>query len=352
MRSRDYAAYQGGLPGSRRSPCLGCCRTVVTARDAHVTFGGKRDGSMLLVFGHDPEVLWATDDNIFEATDVYLLGVAHTRCMNEARRRLEAQEIELPEELPRLLVDEPDDPPPALHVPPTPDRCAFCGSTENLTDEHVIPRWVTRRMAEFGATYIRETAYGTQRSPTIEITAPICEDCNNRWLSVLENDVSSILSPMLTGSEVRIHADQQLLLATWAVKTALMFELANGSPIVPEGFFHDLRLRHAPHPNQWVWLGLYGGQQRATTVFLNPLHIGVPETDEPNGFVCTFNVFCVVFQVAMHFTSGTAELRDARQQYEPVIERIWPRWITPVVWPKSTFALFDASLGEFAASLH
>ncbi|HEX7063056.1 MAG TPA: hypothetical protein VF200_13875, partial [Woeseiaceae bacterium] len=72
MRDRDYAAYQGGLPGSRRSPCLGCGRVVVTARDAHVTFGGKRDGSMLVVFGHDPQVSWAnTDiDEVFAAGDL------------------------------------------------------------------------------------------------------------------------------------------------------------------------------------------------------------------------------------------------------------------------------------------
>src|SRR3954447_16193387 len=90
MRNRDYAAYQGDLPGSRRSPCLGCDRVIVTARDAHVTFGGKRDGSLLLAFGHDAQMTWATDaDAIFDATDLFLLGLAHTRCMDEARRRLE-----------------------------------------------------------------------------------------------------------------------------------------------------------------------------------------------------------------------------------------------------------------------
>jgi hypothetical protein len=352
VHDREYAAHQGGLPGSRRSPCLACGRIVVTARDAHVTFGGKRDGSLLVVFGHDPQVSWATvaADALFAAEDLYLLGIAHTRCMDEARRRLEQQEVELPEELPQLLIDEPDDPPPAPHVPPTADRCAFCGSVETLTEEHVIPRWITRRLRELGGSFVRETQYGARRSPTIEITAPICEECNNRWLAVLENDVRQLLNPMLTGTEMRIHADQQLLLATWALKTALMFDLASGTPIVPEGFYHDLRLRRSPNRNHWVWLGLYGGQRSATKVVIYPLHLGIAETEPPNGFICTFSVFRVVLQVAMHFTRGTAELRDDRRQFEPVVERIWPRWITPVVWPKSTYAFFDDSFEQFAAS--
>lgn len=352
MRTRDYAAYQGGLPGSRRSPCLGCGRVVVTARDAHVTFGGKRDGSMLLAFGHDPQVSWATVDvdEVFAAGDLYLLGIAHTRCMNAARGRLERQEVELPTELPQLLVDEPDDPPPALHMPPTNDHCAFCGSIERLTEEHVIPRWLTRQLAEIGGSFTRETPHGTKRSPTIEITAPICEECNNRWLAVLENDVRPVLSPMLTGADTRVHADQQLLLATWALKTALMFDLASGRPIVPEGFYHDLRLRRSPNRNHWVWLGLFGGHRSALKVTAYPLHLGISETEQPNGFICTFSVHHVVFQVAMHFTRGTAELRDDRRQYDPVIERIWPRWITPVLWPKSTYAFFEDSFDQFAAS--
>jgi hypothetical protein len=81
-----------------------------------------------------------------------------------------------------------------------------------------------------------------------------------------------------------------------------------------------------------------------------PLHACIPESEQPNGFLCTFSVFRVVFQVAMHFTRGTAEWRDDRHQFEPVIERIWPRWITPVAWPKSGYALFDESFDQFAAS--
>jgi len=78
------------LPGSRRGLCLGCDARVVTARDAHVLFGGKRDGSMLAMFDAAPLLMLATDpDRLFEP-GLELLGMAHRSCADLARQRLEA----------------------------------------------------------------------------------------------------------------------------------------------------------------------------------------------------------------------------------------------------------------------
>jgi hypothetical protein len=45
--------------------------------------------SLFVVFWHDPSTALATDtDAIFTADDIYLFGIAHTGCSDEARRRL------------------------------------------------------------------------------------------------------------------------------------------------------------------------------------------------------------------------------------------------------------------------
>jgi hypothetical protein len=110
-------SYEDDLPGSRQAPCLGCGGRVVTARDAHVEIGGKRDGSVLMVFEAQPLRAWATDpDRLFEP-DLEHLGFAHRACVQLARQRLEAQQVELPDKLPRLIVDQEAGQLPALHLP-------------------------------------------------------------------------------------------------------------------------------------------------------------------------------------------------------------------------------------------
>jgi hypothetical protein len=73
-----------------------------------------------------------------------VLGYAHRACLDRARQRLEAGAVPLPANLPRALLDEPDEDPPPLHRPPTGESCPFCGSDGPLSDEHVWPKWLSR----------------------------------------------------------------------------------------------------------------------------------------------------------------------------------------------------------------
>jgi hypothetical protein len=249
------SSREGELPGSRRGLCLGCDALVVTARDAHVLFGGKRDGSFLAMFDAAPLLMLATDPDRLFGPGLELLGVAHRACVDLARQRLEAHEVGLPDELPRLIADEAVGDLPVLHLPPTSGRCAFCGDTE-VTDEHVWPKWISRKLGGRHG-FIIASPHGPRLRRHLGMTAPVCMACNNRWLSVLEKDVQPILGPLIFGKERSLPPDEQRLLATWAVKTALMLDLGSDRPIIPTGFYHDFRLRRGPLPNYLVWIGAY-----------------------------------------------------------------------------------------------
>ncbi len=58
----------------------------------------------------------------------------------------------------------------------------------------------------------------------------VCTGCNNGWMETLESVTRSILEPMLLGaapgSSRVLNPDHQAVLATWAVKTALLLTLA------------------------------------------------------------------------------------------------------------------------------
>lgn len=234
MSSSDVPA---GLPGFRRASCLGCGQRVTANREGHVALGGVRDGSWLLLLDAEPDRVLATDPERFPDVSE-LLGVAHRGCVDLARGRLARGEIEFPKDLPTLVADEPDEPAEPLHRPPEPGSCPFCGGL-SLTEEDVFPRWFGRLFP--GYSFIDKNS--SKPRSQAGITVPVCGGCNNTWLSVLENDTKPVLSPLIRGeSFVDLNESQQGVLATWAMKTALMLDLANPEgPLIPLGFYRHFR---------------------------------------------------------------------------------------------------------------
>lgn len=344
----DEAAYKGDLPGSRRAACLGCGHRVVTARDSHCRIAGTRDGSVVLALDAKPLITLATDVDRFFEPGLFLLGVAHRDCVPEARRRLEARQAKLPEDLPDLLVDQEAGDLPELHLPPAAGACAFCGSSP-VTTEHVWAKWISRELQGHGGLVI-QSEHGPRRRASIHITAPVCEKCNNRWLAVLENDVRPALAPLVRGEKTRtLSVGVQRLLATWAVKTALMLDLSTGSPVVPTGFFHEFRLRRYPLESHFVWLGAYRGSNWSVWASHRGVQFGARSGEPPLGFVTTFTAFRVIFQVVGHFTTGGAAIQDDRM-LSAGLHQIWPPGEGPIEWPRDQLAFGDDALVELDRS--
>jgi hypothetical protein len=337
------------LPIARRAACLGCGEQVVRARDAHVTIGGRRDGSLLVVIDVEPLLSRATDtEELFRADDLYLLGFAHRGCQDKARRRLEAREIELPDDLLPLRAAPDSSELPALGLPPSLDRCPFCGD-EGVTEEHVIPQWLSRLLVERGDLIDKASVHVPRRLKKVDLTVPCCETCNHEWLSVLENDVRPILAPMVRGENTRrLEPDQQRLLATWALKTAMMLDLTSGRPTIPAGFFHSLRQKREAFESSIVDIGAYIDSRWAVWAAPpQPLHIDVADTEPPNGVVVTMLVGRAIFQVIIPFDRGTVSMEDDRV-YKDALVRIWPASSQPVNWPRNGLAFGDNLLGLLA----
>jgi hypothetical protein len=114
-------------------------------------------------------------------------------------------------------------------------ECALCGATGvPLTDEDVIPKWalrafdvqapVTIQIREEGGS---SQEIGKRRNLKLVLEGGLSQQCNNVRLSQLENKVRPILAPMAVECRLTsLDANSQSLLATWAVKTAFLVELA------------------------------------------------------------------------------------------------------------------------------
>src|ERR1700722_5011786 len=188
-----------GMPGWRRSPCLGCGQPVVANRDAYVLITGTRDGSMLVVGGGEPQRIFVTADLQAAEQPMFALGVAHRDCTQWARARLEAGTVELLDQLPVALLEPCDEALTRLDVPPAGGSCPFCESTDIMTDEDIWARWISKLIRGRYGSFRISTATGYRTRQRIPYVAPVCATCNNRWLSVLEKDVQPTLSPMILG---------------------------------------------------------------------------------------------------------------------------------------------------------
>ncbi|GAC10043.1 hypothetical protein [Paraglaciecola chathamensis] len=63
--------------------------------------------------------------------------------------------------------------------------CIFCGATDNLTREHVIPQWVYNRCVK--RTFVTTTNSISQTYN--KTTVPACKDCNSNILGSLEREL-------------------------------------------------------------------------------------------------------------------------------------------------------------------
>lgn len=101
------------------------------------------------------------------------------------------------------------------------------------------------------------------------------------------------------------------------------------------GFLHEFALQRAPNESTIVWVAGYTpdvaarSQKRA----LDFPSRGRRTRNSPNGFVVTFTIFNVLFQVVGHFNGGPAVMTGGRSHYESALFQIWPAPTTDLVWP-------------------
>jgi hypothetical protein len=106
--------------------------------------------------------------------------------------------------------------------------CIFCGNY-SLTREDAWPLWLMRKFPK-KSTGIMEGQIGTKHLPPWRQISPelkvkfICKECNNGWMSRLEDQVKPILEPIFNHETILISSQQQSILSAWAVKTAMVLE--------------------------------------------------------------------------------------------------------------------------------
>src|SRR2546425_141995 len=110
--------------------------------------------------------------------------------------------------------------------------CICCGRglSGGRTREHVIPEWLLEHLDLNLETFYQQvmsTSEGEvlkQRQHEMQafVYSRICEECNNGWMSDLENEAKTLLVPLIEGERTafQLTGAEKLLFAKWSCKTA------------------------------------------------------------------------------------------------------------------------------------
>jgi hypothetical protein len=144
-------------------------------------------------------------------------------------------------------------------------RCIFCGH-DVLTKEDIWPQWIIKLLKKHPDEIVPMrakrhtdplTKWLKMGNRALEFNG-VCQNCNNGWMSTLEDDTSPIVTPMIIDEAVTLDSLQRFKLAQWTMKCAMLFEFMDGggrfytqedrsqfqATLVPRGDFLDIWLCH------------------------------------------------------------------------------------------------------------
>jgi hypothetical protein len=92
------------------------------------------------------------------------------------------------------------------------DYCIYCGKEitgQSKTNEHVIPQWIIKYLESekipTGVVLVnnRKEIFPPRNSVAMTMTHKICNDCNNGWLSKIDNSCKEILTDFINANHFK-----------------------------------------------------------------------------------------------------------------------------------------------------
>ena len=122
--------------------------------------------------------------------------------------------------------------------------CLFCQGQVS-SKEDIWPQWLTKRFPLSDASHM-EAERGGHKLGTWQTKTPqllpakcVCKNCNNGWMSKLEEEIKPIVDSILDEKFRALDTSSQGVIAVWAIKTAMAFEA-----LYPEReFFYSVKER-------------------------------------------------------------------------------------------------------------
>jgi hypothetical protein len=240
-------------------------------------------------------------------------------------------------------------------------HCIFCGpTTRKITGEHVFPQWMSELFRGAGSTKYRvRRAIGTHRALVSEKTRganmldikvnAVCKKCNNEDLCDLEDIFAKpILVPLILGMKRRLTDEQQMILAAWITKTAMVNEFTDSrqkffSQTERETFLSKME----PLQHSCIWLARCQ-TKHVVASFQHTLFLKKRPSDGLKIFVLTMVLGRLVFQLLVRRDGNfrQAQFFKTLDRWDSATARIFPNPQTMAFAPRQYIG--DHALKPFA----
>jgi hypothetical protein len=227
-------------------------------------------------------------------------------------------------------------------------QCLFCEHYAN-SKEDTLPLWLLEIIGkrEDMRKVISGLPIKIQKGSAVLRIRAVCKTCNNGWMSKLEQDTIPVLRPLLRDLSYPLSSEEQILLASWAMKTGMVLD----SIYKHERFYQrnecqNVRENRAIPNGTIIWIGRYFG---------NGKHAGLsdfssdpsPHPKVGNGCVLTFIFGHVVFQilsarVGSDYKERWFKVASRPGRWDELLTQIWPNNNRQFIWPPPlSFTLYS-----------
>jgi hypothetical protein len=144
-----------------------------------------------------------------------------------------------------------------------------------MSDEHIWGDWIlkggyvprTMNKHSFGLSILNRTGPPSNSPARIRAGDPlgaklhvVCVDCNNTWMSRIQNNAKPYLITLFNGERTILGEKGQRLVATWAAMVTMTAENLSRDPTliaIPQVERDHLRTHESIPPDWRVWIGFY-----------------------------------------------------------------------------------------------
>ena len=247
-------------------------------------------------------------------------------------------------------------------------RCIFCtepfGPGRTRSAEHAVPQWCRDLVPDHGPaqhSVVIETTDGRAvhdwglRNPFSTVVKDVCEPCNTGWMHEMEESCRPLLAHFIQGHSRPLRYWRQLLTASWAIKTAMVWEsVLPKSRTVPLEVLQTFHRTQRPNLRQQIWIGRYGGPdphsfRRIAAHVVGPVSGGSENPQDAHAYSEVLTIGELAHAVFGHLLGVPYEHR-LPESLEVYWTRIWPPSIEVVQWPP-THTLYDEQLELTVRSL-
>lgn len=243
--------------------------------------------------------------------------------------------------------------------------CGFCESATKISREHVFGGWIGPILGSDRAGVTVQHRFKQDEAATVQWNVPRldqkvkmpCRTCNEGWMEALETLMRPIVTPMILGrGPVVLNVFSQVVIATWAVKTAMVMEYlqkankryftqAERTSIMADAVPSRAMGAH-------VWIGRYASKNDGvlgSAACLRGPHHAI------QAHLSTFALgqFAVQVLVERSTAGQRGRLLVARPgPWDTLLIEIWPPTADTAVWPPARVVLrrgFEPLFSRFLA---